>query len=186
MAEIGLTYQTGVPTTIGTLALDALITEGTDLRAKATEYAVEDGSPISDHVVLESERLKLSGWITTNSVMEMTADGRPKLLEAKATLRRLVSDRNEIVVATGLDTYANMVLESANIGRSNEGDHLTVDLELVQIRKAVLRQADIPPAKTSGTGTGKAGTTKTPAGKANSNNEPSGPKKSKLAELIDR
>lgn len=182
MAEIGLTYSPGF-TTVGVLALDALITEGTELSAKATEYAVEEGSPITDHVVAESERLKLSGWITPSNVMEMTADGRPKLLEAKATLRRLVSERNEITVTTGLDSYQNMVIQSANIGRSNEGDHLTVDLELIQIRKAVLRTADIPPAKAR---TDKSGQTKTPAGKANPNNEPSGPKKSKLAELVDR
>lgn len=186
MAEVGITYQTGQATTIGLLSLDALITEGTGLRAKATEYAVEEGSPISDHVVLESERLKISGMITPSSVMEMTADGRPKLREAKATLRRLISDRNELTVSTGMDTYVGMVLESADINRSNEGDHLSVDLELVQIRKAVLRQADIPPNKTDGTGTGKAGATKTPAGKANSNNEPKAPVKSKLATLVDR
>lgn len=185
MAEIGLTFTRGF-TTVGVLALDAMITEGSELRAKATEYAVEDGSPISDHVVLESERLKLSGWVTPTNVLEMSADGRPKLLEAKATLRQMVSDRNEITVTTGLDSYEGMVLESVSIGRSNEGDHLTVDLELVQIRKAVLRMADIPPAKTTGTAKGKAGSTKTPAGKANPNTEPSGPKKSKLAELIDR
>lgn len=182
---IGMTFETGQSTTIGALSLDALITEGTGLRAKATEYAVEEGSPITDHVVLESERLKLSGWITTNSVIEMTADGRPKLLEAKATLRKIIADRNEITVSTGLDTYTGMVLESCDINRSNEGDHLTVDMELVQIRKAVLRQADIPPAKTSGTATGKAGTTKTPAGKANANNEPKPRTKSKLATLVD-
>ena len=80
MAEIGLTFATSA-TTVGVLALDALVAEGTDLRAKATEYAVEEGSPISDHVVLESERLKLSGWVTPSNVLEMTADGRPKLLE---------------------------------------------------------------------------------------------------------
>lgn len=186
MAEVGITYQSGQGTTIGILALDALVSEGTGLRAKATEYAVEDGSPISDHVVLESERLKITGMVTPSNVMEMTADGRPKLREAKATLRKLVSDRQEITVTTGMDTYTGMVLESADINRTNEGDHLTVDLELVQIRKAVLRQADIPPAKTSGTATGKSGSTKTPAGKANSNNEPKPPVKSKLATLIDQ
>lgn len=182
MAEVGLTFQTGQATTIGALQLDALVSEGSSLRAKATEYAVEDGSPISDHVVLESERLKLSGWITPTNVIEMTADGRPKLLEAKATLRRIVSDRLGVTVSTGMDTYVDMVLESCDINRSNEGDHFVVDMELVKIRKATLRTADIPPAKTSGSATGKAGSTKTPAGKAN----PENPPKSKLAGVVDK
>jgi hypothetical protein len=164
MADVGIVYSTGVPTTIGILQLDALLTEGTELKAKATEYAVEEGSPITDHVRLESERLKLSGWITPNDVMNMTADGRPKLIEAKATLRKMMADRQLITVVTGMDTYTDMVIESASIGRDNEGDKLTVDMDLVKIRKATLRTVDMPNA--TGTAKGKGGSTKTKAGKA--------------------
>lgn len=185
MAAVGMTFQTGVPSTIGTLELDALISEATDLNAKATEYAVEDDSPISDHIIVESERLKLSGWITPSSVMQMTADGRPKLLEAKASLRKIMKDRAEVTVTTGMDTYTAMVMESCNIGRSNEGDHMTVDCEFVKIRKATLRTADIPPDKVAPAAKGKAGATNTKAGKANPDNGPTGPQKTKLARLVD-
>lgn len=186
MAEVGVTFSTGVPSTIGVLELDVLLTEANDLRARATEYAVEEGSPISDHIVVESERLKVSGWITPSSVILMTADGRPKLLEAKSTLRKIMKDRAEITVTTGLDTYPDMVMEQCNIGRSNEGDHLTIDAEFVKIRKVQLRRTDIPPDKTAGTATGKAGSTKTKGGKVSAENEPAGPKKTKLARLVDK
>lgn len=186
MSAVGLTFQTGIPSTIGTVELDALLTEATDLSAKATEYAVEDDSPISDHVIVESERLKLSGWITPSSVVQMTSDGRPKLLEAKASLRRIIKERSTLTISTGMDTYTDMVMEVCNIGRSNEGDHLTIDCEFRQIRKATLRTVDIPPDKVSGTtAKGKAGTTKTKAGKANPDAGPTGPQKTKLARLAD-
>lgn len=184
MAEVGVTFSTGVPTTVGVLSLDALLTEGTGLKAKATEYAVEDGSPISDHIVIESERLKLSGWITPNNVFEMTAGGRPKMLEAKATLRKIMSDRAEITISTGMDTYPAMVMETCEIGRTNEGDRFTVDMDFVKIRKAVLRQAAIPADRASGTAKGKAGETKTKAGKSDGG-ELTGPQKTKLARLVD-
>lgn len=188
MAEVGLTFSTGVPTTIGALELDALLSEMTDLQAKATEYAVEEGSPISDHVVPQPERLKVSGWITPTNVQLMQADGRPKMLEAKATLRRMIDDRAEVTIVTGMDTYSGMILESCSIGRTNEGEHFTVDMEFVKIRKAVLRKADIPPDKTKGTATGKAGSTNTKAGKAATSTaaQPSAPAKTKLAELADK
>jgi hypothetical protein len=187
MAAVGLTFQTGVASTIGTVELDALLSEATDLNAKATEYAVEDDSPISDHIIVESERLKLSGWVTPSSVMQMTADGRPKLLEAKASLRKIMKDRAELTISTGMDTYTGMVMESCAIGRSNEGDHLTVDCEFVKIRKVQLRTVDIPPEKvaTGSTAKGKAGSTKTKAGKANPDAGPTGPQKTKLARLAD-
>lgn len=179
MAEVGVTFATSSPTTIGALAIDALLSESTELSSKATEYAVEDGSPISDHVVLAPERLKISGWITPSDVQLMTADGRPKLAEAKATMRKIVNDRAEITVTTGMDAYTDMIMETCNIGRSNEGERFTVDMEFVKIRKAVLRKADIPPDKTSGTGKGKAGATKTDAGKA-ANKAPEGPVTTRL------
>lgn len=182
MATVGITYSTGVRSTIGILQLDALISEGTELAARASEYPVEDGSPITDHVTVENERLKLSGLITPSDVMLMTADGRTRLMEAKATLRKLVSDRQPMTVSTGMDNYTDMVLVSCNIGRSNEGDHLTVDAELIKIRRVTLRQVDIPPDRTSGTATGKAGSTKTKAGKSDGN-EPKPKEVSKLRKL---
>lgn len=185
MAEVGLTFSTGLPTTVGALQIDALLSETTDLAAKATEYAVEDGSPISDHVVLTPERLKISGWITPSDVQLMQADGRSKMLEAKATLRRMVDERAEVTVVTGMDTYSGMILEECSVGRTNEGEHFTVDMQFVKIRKAVLRKADIPPDKTKGSGTGKAGSTKTNAGKA-ADVDASGPGQSKLKELVTR
>lgn len=186
MATVGLTFSTGVPSTVGALELDALLTEGTELSAKATEYAVEEGSPISDHVVLESEQLKLSGWITPSNVQQLTAAGRPKMLEAKAALRKMINDRAEITVSTGMDTYTGMIMEKCSIGRSNEGDHFSVDMQFIKIRKAVLRKVDIPPGKTSGTATGKAGSTNTKAGKAGTGNTapPTGPQQSKLRTLV--
>lgn len=184
MAEVGIVYSSGVQTSIDVLQLDVLLTEDTSLSAKATRYAVENGSPISDHVVLDSEGLRLSGWITPNNVYQMTAEGRPKLLDAKETLRKMVSDRKAITVTTGLDTYTDMVVEKCDIGRNNEGDRITIDMELVKIRKAELRRADIPPDKTKGTGTGKAGTTKTKAGKANPEAEPKEPVRSKLDKVL--
>lgn len=183
MAEIGVTFQTGSPTTIGALAIDALLSEATELSSKATEYAVEDGSPISDHVVLALERLKISGWITPSDVQLMTADGRPKMAEAKATLRKIVNDRAEITVTTGMDAYAGMIMESCNIGRTNEGERFTVDMEFVHIRKTILRKADIPPDRTSGSARGKAGATKTDAGKAY-NGAPAVATQSRLRETV--
>lgn len=183
MAEVGVTFQTGSPTTIGALAIDALLSETSELSSKATEYAVEDGSPISDHVVLAPERLKISGWITPSDVQLMTADGRPKMAEAKATLRKIIADRAEITVTTGMDAYTGMIMETCNIGRNNEGERFTVDMEFVKIRKAVLRKADIPPDRTSGSARGKAGATKTDAGKAY-NGAPAGATRSKLDEKV--
>ncbi|CAB3637399.1 hypothetical protein CEY09_14890 [Achromobacter marplatensis] len=167
---------------IGTVALDALLSEKTTLNSRATSYAVEDGSPVTDHVVQESEQLTLDGWVTAADITLLgglnprgrglggasAGAGRSKLISAKDALRKIHADRLPVTIATGLDVYVDFVMESCSIGRSNGGgDRFEISAGFKRIRKVTLRQADIPPEKTSGSATGKAGTTKTNAGKAN-------------------
>ncbi|KNE23931.1 phage baseplate protein [Achromobacter spanius] len=160
---------------IGTLPLDALVNEKTTLTSRATSFAVEDGPPVTDHVVADSEQLTLDGWVTAADISLLgglrgaaLGAGRSKLIGAKDALRKIHADRLPITITTGLDVYADFVMESCSIGRSNgAGDRFELSASFKRIRKVTLRQADIPPEKTSGSATGKAGTTKANAGKQN-------------------
>jgi len=159
-----------------------LVGEKTALNSRATSYAVEDGPPVTDHVIQESEQLTLDGWVTAADITLLgglnargavggldgasTGAGRSKLIGAKDALRKIHADRLPITLTTGLDVYENFVMESCSIGRSNGGgDRFELSATFRRIRKVTLRQADIPPEKTSGSATGKAGTTKQNAGK---------------------
>ncbi|WAI85841.1 MULTISPECIES: phage baseplate protein [Achromobacter] len=160
---------------IGTLPLDALVNEKTTLTSRATSFAVEDGPPVTDHVVADSEQLTLDGWVTAADISLLgglrgaaLGAGRSKLIGAKDALRKIHADRLPITITTGLDVYADFVMESCSIGRSNgAGDRFELSASFKRIRKVTLRQADIPPEKTSGSATDKAGTTKANAGKQN-------------------
>lgn len=160
---------------IGTLPLDALVNEKTTLTSRVTSFAVEDGPPVTDHVVADSEQLTLDGWVTAADISLLgglrgaaLGAGRSKLIGAKDALRKIHADRLPITITTGLDVYADFVMESCSIGRTNgAGDRFELSASFKRIRKVTLRQADIPPEKTSGSATGKAGTTKANAGKQN-------------------
>ncbi len=182
----------GGGSSIGVIPLDALISEATELESQATSYAVEDGPPVTDHIVQDSERLALDGWVTAAQVTLLglgvqraggavsLGTGRQKLISAKAALRKIHADRLPITVTTGLDVYVDFAMTRCSIGRTNDGgDKFSITAELRKIRKVTLRQADIPPEKTSGTASGKAGGTKTNAGKANGG-EPSAREQSEL------
>lgn len=160
---------------IGTLPLDALVNEKTTLTSRVTSFAVEDGPPVTDHVVADSEQLTLDGWVTAADISLLgglrgaaLGAGRSKLIGAKDALRKIHADRLPITITTGLDVYADFVMESCSIGRTNAaGDRFELSASFKRIRKVTLRQADIPPEKTSGSATGKAGSTKANAGKQN-------------------
>ncbi|MGQ0285867.1 phage baseplate protein [Pasteurellaceae bacterium 22721_9_1] len=169
MSLVSLLFNSlfGTKTTIGVLELDALLTESTSLRSQITEYPVEDGSVISDHITQEAETLTIEGVITGAGTLFNVAQGKAKLIGAKESLRQLHQDRTLLTVTTGVDIYPDFAIESCEISRTADGgEKFDVSLTLKKIKKVTLRTADIPPEKTSGSATGKAGKTKANAGKA--------------------
>lgn len=169
MSLINLVYSSlvGQRTVIGVLELDALLDENTSLRSQITEYPIEDGSVISDHITQESETLSLEGVITGAGTLFNIAAGKSKLIAAKETLRTLHKNRELITIITGVDVYEDFAIESCDINRnSDDGEQFSVSMELRKVNKVSLRTEEIPPEKTSGTATGKAGKTKAKSGKS--------------------
>jgi len=154
-------------TMFGALTLDALLNETTELNSQASRYAIEDGADVTDNITREHEKLSVAGWITAAQVNEFGVRGRSKLIGAKEALRKIQLDRLPITVVTGMDTYANMVMESCRISRdSAKGDVFDITADFVQIEKVNLRRVDVPPDKVKpGKPAQKAGTTETKAGK---------------------
>lgn len=171
MALIDMVFRlTDTPQTmIGAVRLDALISEQTSLANGVTQYAVEEGAPVSDHISTEAEKLTIEGVVTGASVSLFGASGRSKMIEAKEALRVINEQRQPLTVVTGLDVYPEFAMESCDISRNaDDGEKLHISISLTKIRKAKTKEADIPPGKVRQNAAGKAGQTKRPAGKITS------------------
>lgn len=155
-------------TTIGSVPLDAVLTEDTELSAMVTDYPTEDGSVVQDHITRQPERLSMSGVVTGAGLM-FNAGGRSKLIMTKEQFRAINESRTPITIVSGSDVYEDFAMTNAKISRSNVGEQLAIDCEFKKIRKVQLRTADIPPEKVAGTkgeGTkGRAGQTAGKGGK---------------------
>ncbi|MBW4789442.1 hypothetical protein JQS35_12595 [Alcaligenes faecalis subsp. faecalis] len=166
MAFVTLLFDlAGKQSMLGSIPLDALLTEETELTASVSKYAVEDGSVISDHIAREPETLSLSGVITAASIYTFFTGGRSKLIAAKDALRQIHERRQPITIVTGADIYQNYAMTKAAITRKNEGEKLDVVCNFQKIVVARLRQADIPADKVAPSVEGKAGQTGAAGGK---------------------
>ena len=171
MALIDLVFRLkdAPQTMIGALQLDALISEQTSLSNGVTQYAVEEGAPVSDHISSEAEKLTIEGVVTGASVSLFGTHGRSKMIEAKEALRVINEQRQPITIVTGLDVYPEFAMESCDISRNaDDGEKLHISISLTKIRKAKTREADIPPGKVRQNAAGKAGETRKPAGRVTS------------------
>jgi len=136
------------------LEVDAVITRGTDFSAQVTRAQVEDGTTISDHVVLDPVSLQIEGFISNHPVGLLEGLGSAveaigsffgsepektrsqtgaKTLEAAWRAKALLS------IETRTRTYDNMVIESLSIAESAEiGEGISFSMRLVEIRKVSL------------------------------------------------
>lgn len=167
MSLTALTFNSvfGTRAVIGTLQLDALVSEDTILDSYATIYPVEEGGSITDNVSRDAEKLSLTGQVTSAEITVYGAGGWQKLIQAKDVFRQLHEARTPISISTGMDNYTDMVMERCRIGRTNEGDHFTVECDFRKILKAQLQTDTVPEDKAAPSVRGKAGATRTSGGK---------------------
>jgi len=123
------------------LEADLTISESHQRGADVTTHPVESGATISDHVILQPERLSLEGFVTDTPAAVFAANqGRTQ--DAFDTLEELWREGDTVTIVTGRKTYENMVIVDLQLPRerptsmnfSMELQHITVvETETAQI-----------------------------------------------------
>ena len=127
--------------------MDGYYAEEHRARARTTEYPVETGADLTDHVVREPYRLKLKGSATEYQ------QGTQAGLQAWAAILAHINARRPIAVVTRLGTYHNMILVDAKpLVNEGTGLSLDIDMELKEILRANVTRDVAPSGGTPTTG----------------------------------
>lgn len=119
-------------TRVGSVFLDATISEGHNYNSRVTSYPVETGGIISDHIINEPETLTITGIVSDTPLNILTSFNRS--VDAFNRLVRIHDLRERITVITGIKIYTNMVITSLQVPRNiNSGQSLTFVIELQKI-----------------------------------------------------
>jgi len=149
----GPTSSTKVFGGISSIDFDATLDELHDWRNEVTQNPVESGSPVTDHVIERSDRLKLTGTIT-NSPLRGEFAGQyfggdnesPRIQTAFDAIRELFKSRDVVVVYTKHAIYTDMVIESVSIPRNAQiGEEVQFTMELVNVRFVDTQLVKLPP-----------------------------------------
>ena len=120
-------------TTIGNISLDATLSEDHSLTAKATQFPLENGSFVSDHVEVAPIRLSIRGVISDTPLNVLSDFNRS--IDNFNRLTRLFETKAVLSVITGIRVYQNMVMTSLNVPRDVEtGQSLTFEIDLQEMR----------------------------------------------------
>lgn len=177
--RLGLSYF-AQRTQIGQIALDVLTSEQIELPGEVTRYPTEDGSEMSDHIIIKSKTLAIEGRIMNSAfglvdtILNGVTTSTTKLADVIAKLEALRNERRLFEVTTGLGQYRDMAFEALSFSRTDtEGGQVSVSAKMVQVRKVQLRQADVPRGTDAAT-RNRTGRTGTPAGQAGRNSGAAG------------
>ena len=135
---------------IGTLEIDVVFEEQPDFDSDVTQYPIETGESISDHVILNPIKLTMRGFISqtpirildTNTILgnDLVQTAFDKLLE--------IRDSKDVVdVVTGLKVYSDMIMNRLSFPRDRQtGQSLNFRAEFIQIKKtaSILETGEIP------------------------------------------
>lgn len=120
-------------TTIGNISLDATLSEDHSFTAKATQFPLENGSFVSDHVEVAPIRLNIRGVISDTPLNVLSDFNRS--IDNFNRLTRLFETKAVLSVITGIRVYQNMVMTSLNVPRDVEtGQSLTFEIDLQEMR----------------------------------------------------
>ncbi len=137
---VQLLYGRTTYKTIGGVRIDAYVSENHKMTASVTQYPVEDGSYLNDHVNQEPDELTINGVVGVKSIYLFDISF-PSLFSSRASdiflkLETLKTDGEPIDVVTGLKLYEDMVITELNVGReaaSGQGLEFTMNLKKLNV-----------------------------------------------------
>ncbi len=159
------------PVSINGLEFDALIGQDQTLTATVPSYAVEDGRTVSDTIILESESLSMTLFVTNTPVtwVNRFSVNTSRVANVEKRLRELYMKREPVTVITTDETYTNMAIESIGFSKSTEtGYSREIPITFKKIDVTTARTTTIPASY------GKSGSTGASAGTANSSSGSTG------------
>lgn len=148
----------GVPTRIGLLTVDVTVEESHEMSAQVTDWPIEGGSLISDHVRLEPRSLTISGFISDTPLFrDGVYLGNGRSMTSFALLEQMWKARVPMIVVSQLKYYDQMVIESVTIPKTRESA-LRFNCKLREIVTVTGQNALLPANDSSaGAATGSSG-----------------------------
>lgn len=135
--------------TITSLDLDVMQDEVHEWKNDVTQFPVEIGSQITDHIQSLPDNVTVTGIISNSAIgvdaLSAQEGGEDRCQTSFDLLRKFYEDRTLLTVYTRYKVYIDMALKSCNIPRdAGIGDSIKFKLEFVNVRMVDTQTVDVP------------------------------------------
>ena len=156
----------------GAIEFDASVSEQHDSENEITQFPVEVGSDIADHIRPQPDRITINGIVTNTPIVFLAGvtTSPTRAEEAYSKIKDLRDNGDLISVVTSLRQYANMAIESFSTLRDVVNGNVlnaTITLREVFLAQTATVAAPVPAAGgASGAGATNLGEQSTPEASA--------------------
>lgn len=145
LASLGIGGET-LPA--GALEFDASIQEDHEAESVVTDFPVEEGADISDHIRPVPERITINGIVSNTPLTLLAVLGSlpgsvDRVDTAYNVLRKLRDERKLVSVITSLRKYESMAITSFGVSRNaSNGDNMNATVSLREVFTAQTQQTE--------------------------------------------
>lgn len=136
---------------IGGITMDCFVTETHIRTSQLTQYPIEDGATISDHIINNPIELEVTGLKSAIGITVFDIRLGNAHISAFEQINKLIEDKTLVRVVTGFKVYEDMHIESFTTPRdSNNGRTLEFNMRLKQARKVTTQLTEVPNSQLGG------------------------------------
>lgn len=157
------------PAQIGELLVDVVVSREASYRSDVTEYPVETGFVISDHISRKAPTLTLEVVFTPTPVTWVDTIGTAgnRLAEVQAAIKDMYDKAEPVTIKLADAIWTNMVMTSAPLARTvQDGICYKMQLNFTQVRIVEQKTGEVSEDNAAEDTEGKAGETESDAGQA--------------------
>lgn len=128
---------------VGNIVFDLILGETHNLKNTVTQYKIEDGSNISDHILNDVREGSLSGLFTNFSI-EVPGFILNRAQLAYDSLEQIWKAKDLVDIFTVYKAYKNMAITNISIVKdSDTGEALIADISFQEVTKVSLQTINI-------------------------------------------
>lgn len=112
------------PAEIGSLTIDATLSEEHSSEAEVTDHPIEQGADVSDHKRVKPNQIRINGVVSNTPLAFLNFNSGDRAVDAWGQLLFLQHEQKLLTVVTTLNTFENMAIVSLTAPRDAKRGHM--------------------------------------------------------------
>jgi len=130
------------------VAIDVRVSENHAFKSRTTDYPIEDGSVLADHVIIDPFIIGMTGIVSNTPLPRLgneistTGIGERRSDVAYEALVKANRFKSSVIYESTLATYSGVLTDLSVLKDSSTGESISFSATFKEVRKGLIKRAD--------------------------------------------